>query len=79
MWRPLNGPVEDSPLAFCDYNTIDESDLIAADRVSEQYAGEVYYLRYNPGQKWYWFEKHDPDEAAMFLSFDSAPKGPKCE
>lgn len=70
--------MEDSPLAFCDYRSIDESDLVAADRVSEQYAGEVYYLRYNAEQRWYWFEHHAPDEIALFLSFDSKPQGPRC-
>lgn len=71
--------MEDSPLAFCDYKSIDSSDLIAADRVSEQYAGEVYYLRYNQGQQWHWFSNQTPDEIALFLSYDSHPQGPKCK
>ncbi|THZ59804.1 hypothetical protein D6C85_09953 [Aureobasidium pullulans] len=77
IWRPLDHPVEDSPLAFCDYKSIDSSDLIAADRVSEQYAGEVYYLRYNQGQQWHWFSNQTPDEIALFLSYDSHPQGPQ--
>ncbi|KAI1079848.1 hypothetical protein F5B20DRAFT_590399 [Whalleya microplaca] len=76
VWRPLC-LVEDSPLAYCDYDTVSEEDLIASDRVSEQYVGEVFYVRYNPKQKWYWFRHQHPDEMAVFLSYDSKPQGPR--
>lgn len=72
--------MSDSPLAFCDYTTINHEDLVAADRVSEQYAGEVYYVRYGPQQRWYWMSQQDVSEVALFLSYDSrANGGPPCE
>jgi hypothetical protein len=73
VWRPIHHPVEDAPLAFCDYRTISDDDLVASDRVSVQYNGEVYYLTYSDQQKWYFFSKQLPDEVAVFVSFDSDP------
>ncbi|KAE8443928.1 hypothetical protein EG329_001238 [Mollisiaceae sp. DMI_Dod_QoI] len=71
-WRPLK-PVEDSPLAFCDYYSIAHSALVAADRVSPEYCGEVYYLKFEAEQQWYYLSKQKPDEISVFLSFDSHP------
>ncbi|PGH12273.1 hypothetical protein AJ80_06787 [Polytolypa hystricis UAMH7299] len=51
-WRSLLPTIEDCPLAVCDFRSIDKDDLIACDRVIPTRAGEVYYLRYNSGQRW---------------------------
>lgn len=32
---------------------MDHRDLIAADRILPDRVGEIYYLRYNPEQRWY--------------------------
>lgn len=71
VWRPLSRPIEDSPLAFCDPRTLSEEDLVAADRVAPEYAGEIYYVMSNPKQRWYWLSHQKPEEVAVFLSFDS--------
>jgi hypothetical protein len=65
------GPVKDAPLAFCDYFSLQNTDTVAADRVSVDYVGEVYYLQYNKAQQWYFFRDQMPDEVTMFTSFDS--------
>ncbi|KUJ15024.1 uncharacterized protein LY89DRAFT_736084 [Mollisia scopiformis] len=74
FWQPLHYPVEDAPLALCDYSSIAEEDLVAVDRVSPTYAGEVYYVRHHSGQRWYWLSNQTPDETTLFLSFDSDPE-----
>ena len=33
VWRPIRGPVQDSPLALCDARTFTDDDLIASDLV----------------------------------------------
>ena len=33
LWRPIKGPVQDSPLAVCDATTIDLADLVPSDLV----------------------------------------------
>jgi len=63
--------VETAPLAFCDKRSVDYEDLVAADRVIPEYAGEIYYLKYNPDHRWYWLSKQTPDEVFMFTSYDS--------
>ncbi|KAL6837240.1 hypothetical protein V8C40DRAFT_260264 [Trichoderma camerunense] len=72
IWRPLFRNVTQSPLAFCDTRTLHESDLVPADRVSPEYAGEIYYVRPSTKQRWYWLSEMTPDEIAVFVSFDSA-------
>jgi len=37
------------------YGTIDTHDLMAAHRVIPEFAVEVDYVRFNPNQRWYWF------------------------
>lgn len=51
-WRPLLAVLEDSPLALCDFRSVDPNDLVPADRVIPSHEGEVYYLKYNPDQSW---------------------------
>lgn len=51
-WRSLNPICEDSPLAFCDYRSVEAKDLIPSDRIIPERAGEVYYLFHNKGQRW---------------------------
>ncbi|KAF2759931.1 hypothetical protein EJ05DRAFT_509607 [Pseudovirgaria hyperparasitica] len=72
-WRSLLPILEDMPLAYCDYRTVDKNDLIACDRVIPTRVGENYYLRYNPAQQWYWLEHMTPEEPVLFVSYDSAP------
>ena len=71
--------MEDAPLAFCDAFTVRKKDLVAADRVSPQYVGEVYYVAWSPEQRWYFLSEQKPEETALFVSFDSDPgTGPTC-
>jgi hypothetical protein len=51
-WRTVLPVLEDRPLAFCDYRSVDKQDLVACDRVIPTRAGEIYYIRYNPNQRW---------------------------
>ncbi|KAF1983922.1 hypothetical protein K402DRAFT_294859, partial [Aulographum hederae CBS 113979] len=74
-WRPLTRPVEDCPLAVCDFFSTKDADYRACDRVSREYVGEVYYLHHDPEQKWYWFSRQRPEEVLMFINYDSNPKG----
>lgn len=79
MWRPLYRVVEDCPIAVCDPLSMDTNDLLAADRVTPDFAVKLYYLKYNVAQKWYWLRHHTPDELLVFVNFDSDNRleGPK--
>ena len=67
----------DVPLAFCDPVSIHEADLIATDRPSTKRVGEVYNLKYNAGQRWYWVRDMAEDEALVFVSWDSESRAGK--
>lgn len=56
-------------MAMCDYSTVDDSDLIAADRVSREYTGEIFYLQHNENQEWYWISGQTLDEMLLVLLF----------
>jgi len=71
-WRGLLPKIEDSPLAVCDYRSVDKNDLIACDRVIPTRAGEVYYLRYNPQQRWYFQDCMTPQDLLVMMMYDSA-------
>jgi hypothetical protein len=71
VWRPINGPLEDAPLAVCDARTIAADDLIASDLIYPNLVGETYALSYNPAHRWYFFPKMRREEALLIKCFDS--------
>ena len=54
LWRPIKGPVQDSPLAVCDATTIDLADLVPSDLVYPHRVGETYSVKYNPAHRWFY-------------------------
>ena len=75
VWRPIRGPVLTAPLAICEYGSIADGDLIAAERRYQDRVGGVYHLAYNPGQRWYYFPKMERDEVVLLKCFDSLTDG----
>jgi len=75
VWRPIRGPVLDSPLALCDARTFTDADLIASDLVYPHVRGETSSVEYKPGHRWYYFSEMQPDEVALIRVHDSADDG----
>ena len=75
VWRPIRGPVLTAPLAICEYASIADGDLIAAERRYEDRIGGVYHLAYNPNQRWYYFPRMQRDEVVLLKCFDSLTDG----
>src|ERR1700736_1342504 len=75
LWRPIRGPVLESPLALCDAQSLEEENLIAGDLKYPDRTGETYSITYNPNQRYYYFPKMQSDEVVLIRCFDSAPKG----
>ena len=74
----MNGPILNYPLAVCDPATVKiPDDGIATDRISPEFQGENYYLKYRDGYQWYWLSNHDVNEVLLFISFDSGKKSQK--
>ena len=75
VWRPITGPVERTPLALIDAQSIAEADLVPVDLVYDDRVGEIYHGAYNPDHRWYYFPEMAADEAILIKGYDSAEDG----
>jgi hypothetical protein len=75
LWRPIRGPLRDSPLAMCDGTTVAPHDLVASDLIYPNRSGETYSVTYNPNHRWFYFPEMTPDEALLLKCYDSATDG----
>ena len=75
VWRSINGPVTDTPLALADARTVEDSDWIATDLKYPDRTGEVYRIAFNPAHRWLYVPNLQPDEIILLKTFDSAEDG----
>ena len=75
LWRPIRGPVLESPLTLCDAQSLAEEDLVASDLRYPDRTAETYAITYNPNQRYYYFPKMQPEEPVLIRCFDSALAG----
>jgi hypothetical protein len=75
VWRPIRGPVEDTPLAMCDAQSIAPQDLVAMDLRYRDRTGEVYALTFSPHHRWYYFASMQKNEVLLLKCFDSLEDG----
>jgi len=72
LWRPIKGPLQDSPLAVCDATTIRADDLVPSDLVYPHRVGETYSVKYNPAHRWYYVPQMRTDEALLLKCSDTS-------
>ena len=75
VWRPLVDPVENFPLSLCDVRSIDEDDMVKAERRAANHIGAISLAVYNRDHRWYYFSGMRPHEALIFKTFDSIHDG----
>ncbi|MCO6416398.1 hypothetical protein JYK14_09485 [Siccirubricoccus sp. KC 17139] len=75
LWRPIRGPVLDSPLAFADARYFPFEDYVPTDLVYPDRVGEIYSVRYNPAHRWYYVPEMRREEALLIKCYDSATDG----
>jgi hypothetical protein len=75
LWRPIRGPLLDSPLAMCDAQTVAPGDLIASDLIYPGRNGETYSVKFNPAHRWIYFPVMTTQEALLLKCYDSAIEG----
>ncbi|HEY0107205.1 MAG TPA: CmcJ/NvfI family oxidoreductase [Rhizomicrobium sp.] len=71
VWRPIRGPLEDTPLAVLDGRTLAKEDLIPSDLIYRDKVGETYAVQYSPRHRWFYFPRMQRDEAVLIKGFDS--------
>jgi hypothetical protein len=75
VWRPIKGPIEDSPLAVSDARSVANQDLIATDLVYPNRTGEIYYVKFNPAHDWFYAPGMRDDEVMLIKCYDSLDDG----
>ena len=75
VWRPLVDPVTEYPLVFCDVRSLQQEDVLAAERRSPTHTGEIQLVVFNEDQQWYYFSAMNPAEVLLFRTFDSIHRG----
>lgn len=83
LWRPIIGPVQDTPLALCDSSSVAPGDFIHTDihhfaegnDTTPAHSGMIYALHHNPQHRWYFASAMQPDEILLLKCYDSRKDG----
>jgi len=71
VWRPINGVVEQWPLAVCDMQSLKREDFVDAELRWPHRTGHVCAVRHDPAQRWLYVPAMDVGEALVFMCYDS--------
>ena len=75
VWRSIDAPIETTPIAAADAQSIAFEDFVATDLVRPDRTGEIYQVAYNPDHRWFYFPKMRRDEALLLKCYDSTTDG----
>ncbi|CAD6580511.1 MAG: hypothetical protein TREMPRED_002763, partial [Tremellales sp. Tagirdzhanova-0007] len=67
MWRPLNGPVTNAPLAMLDYRSLSPGDLAKHGHMF----GVGFDIHHSAAQSWSYIRHQQSDEIIYLKCFDS--------
>lgn len=76
IWRPLNGPVQASPLALASSATVRDEDVVPVEHRYPDRVGWTAGIVYNEGQKWHYLSGMRNDERFFIECFDSEALNP---
>ncbi len=77
LWRSISGQVERDPLALMDATTLNVDDLVKTEiefndnNTGDKHYGEIFALKKNQNQKWYYYPGMTSDEALLIKGFDT--------
>lgn len=74
VWRPLNGPVQTTPLAFADSTTVKDDDLIGIEHRYPDRTGETAAVQHRE-EKWHYWSGMENDERLLLECYDSEKGG----
>ena len=75
VWRPIRGPIESSPLAVCDAQSIAPDDFVPSDLIYPDKIGETYRFKHNQNHRWFYFPQMERNEAILLKCYDSKEDG----
>lgn len=70
VWRPLNGPVQASPLAFADSTTVADDALVGIEHRYPDRTGETAAVKH-ANEQWHYWSGMDNNERLLLQCFDS--------
>jgi len=71
IWRSIAGPVQTTPLAVCDAQTIGPEQLITAERRTKDRVGHTQAMTFSDENRWYYFPDMRRDEAMLLKTYES--------
>jgi len=71
LWRPINHPVYDAPLAVAEAGSVRVDDLVPSDLIYPNRVGETYNVLFNPQHRWHYVKEQRPDEVLLLKCYDS--------
>jgi hypothetical protein len=74
IWRSIAGPVQTTPLAVCDAQTISPGQLITAERRTKDRVGHTQAMTFSDENRWYYFSDMRRDEAMLLKTYESDEK-----
>ncbi len=75
VWRPIQGPVQESPLALCNAQSMVQQDFVATELRFPHRTGETYRITFNPNHCWFYFPKMQRNEVVFIKGYDSMEDG----
>lgn len=71
VWRPVEAPINSTPLGFILPQSVAKEDWILLDLIYPDRMGQIMGLAANPDHEWIYRSKMTPDEVAYFNIFDN--------
>jgi hypothetical protein len=66
LWRPIQNPADEWPLALCDFSTVDtKEDLVPTRLIYPDREGETFSVRHSPRHQWYYVRGMQPEEFVL--------------
>ncbi|KAF9259758.1 hypothetical protein L218DRAFT_874011 [Marasmius fiardii PR-910] len=72
LWRPINNPAFDWPVAFCVWDSVDvERDTFSVPRLRPEKYNEALGVRFSCAHRWKYLRGMRTDEVVLIKNFDS--------
>lgn len=66
LWRPISHPAWGTPLALCDYTSVDyDKDLVPSSLIYTDRVGETFNVVHNPNHRWKYVSGLRPDQYVL--------------
>ncbi|OCL06614.1 methyltransferase [Glonium stellatum] len=76
VWRPINGAVEDWPLAVMDYRSLKQSEIHPTNIFKQRYElqGQTVSINHSNNHKWYYLDSQGTNEVTLIKIWDNKGK-----